>query len=355
MEFQAIIYFILLFLITSVLYALPFLPAIMEWINKTDIEPFNVAFEDETFFDYLVRLFRIYIQANYSDIIHQNMNSDENYQALDKNGKEFQFTGRPGLVSLGAAETLAKMTSRLFIFWQDAMLPDGVAFKNKIYARGCLTTGQNNRLNEVLVEGDLFLRDGTISDRLLYSGHQVTVGQHSVINGYVKARDSIFFLGRNEFQSVCAKNICFGQVTNPIPAESIDVIGDLLPRQVEKKKYRLTQGTQMTSHFVVYGTFNIEQDCVVKGSIKSHEDIVIGNNSRIIGAVFCEKDIYIGDNCVIQGPVISNGNITFGHHCIIGTDNTPTSVVAENIQVGTGCYFTGTLLAKMQGIYSFNT
>lgn len=354
MEPNTMSYFILLLLVTLGLYVIPFLPALFEWINKTDVEPFSVVFEDKTFFDFLVRMFRIHLQTNYTGIINQHMNSGENYQGQDLKGEAYQFTGKQGLVALNAAETLAKTTSRLFIFWENAILPDGVEFKNKLYARGQLISGQNNCLNEVLVEGDLILKESTVSNKLIYSGGQITVGLHSVINSYIKAKDSIFFLGRNEFQSISAKNIFFGQVSNQMPALSVDVVGEPLPRQVEKKDYRLEQGTHLRSHFVVYGTFYIEQDCNLTGSIKSHEDIYIGSNTRIVGSVICEKDIYIGDNCVIQGPIISNGTINIGHHCVIGTSDTATSVLAEYIHVGTGCYFTGILLAKTQGTYPFD-
>lgn len=352
MELHVIMFFILLFLATVFLYLLPFLPALLEWINRTDVEPFNVVFEDNTLFDYFVRMFRIHMQSNYTDIINKYMNTGENHQGVDPKGQEYQFIGKTGLISLSAAETMTKATSRLFILWQDAILPDGMTFKNKIYARGKLTSGQNNRLLEVLAEGDLNLNESTVTERLVFGGQSIVVGKRCVINGYIKAKDTIVFEGMNEFQSICAKNICFGRVVNQVPTVSVDILGTSFQRIVERRDYKVVQGTQVSSHFVVYGTLNIENACNITGSIKCYENLYIGHNTRIAGAVVCEKDIYIGDNCFIQGPIISNGTIVFGNHCIIGASNTTTSVLAENITVGTGCYFTGILLAKVQGNYS---
>lgn len=346
------LYFIILILVTLSLYIFPFLPAWYEWKYKTDAEPFRINFEDRTHVDYTIRLFKEYITENFSDIL-QNYNQDNTSLYRQTNIPDYYIIGNSEPLELENKEVLAQSTSKLILISGKGILPEHIHFKNKVYSTDTLDTGTNNRFNEIYSEKDILIGANTEVQKLAYANGSIIIEDNVTLNCYTKAASNIQFLGDYaRFQYLHASAITFGQVENRIHNEAVDVFGANLPRIIEEKEYILAENSEVMSHFVVKSPLLIANNCKIVGNIKCHQDIEIGENTLIFGSIFSEKNISIADNCYIQGPIITNQSIKIGKNCLIGPSNSKTSIVAEYISISKGCYISGQILAKIQGIYS---
>lgn len=349
MEYASI-YFIALVLITLLLYFLPFMPAWYEWKYKTDADPFVVNFQDQNIVDYSIRLFKEYIATHFSTIL-ENYEGTESSMEIESNGVAYYITGTSEKLELQDEDAVTKKTNKVVLFTNNGVLPEHVVFENKVYSSGVLLTGKNNSFTEIYSEGKVILGNNTIVDKLVYSGGSIIIENNVSLNCYVRSKKKISFSGPAEFQYLNAPIIEFDPNKAMPQIEAIDVIGANIPRIIMEKELFLPAESEMVNHLVAKARLVIANNCKLMGNIKSYEDIIIGENTVIFGAIFCTKDLYIGDNCFIQGPLVTDGAITIGQNCFIGSSDSRTSIVAQNIQIARGCYVTGQVLAKTEGIY----
>lgn len=343
-------YFIVLVLMTLVLYFLPFIPAWYEWKYKTDAEPFVVSFQDRTIVDYSIRLFKEYIFTHFSMILERYQRT-ESLMELLSNGEAYYITGKSEQLELKHEDALTKKTNKIVLFTNNGVLPEKVNFENKIYACESLVTGEHNHLTEIYSQGNLVLRANAVVHKLAYSGESIIIKNNVRLNCYVRAEKKISFKGPAEFQYVNAPVIEFDPNTPMPQIEAIDVIGANISRLIVEKDLILPAKSELLNHLLVKAKLSVANNCKIMGNIKSYEDIRIEENVVIFGAIFCTKDLYIADNCYIQGPIVAEGTITIGQNCFIGSSDSKTSIIAKHIKIAKGCYITGQILAKREGLY----
>lgn len=348
---SSILYFILLILITLVLYIVPFVPAWYEWKYKTDAEPFRVNFQDRTLVDYDIRLFKEYISSNFFDIL-QNYR-DTGSVASRSQIKDFSYylTANSEILELEGEDIATQKTNKVILILEEGGLPNHCHFTNKVYSSGSLYTGNNDKLREIYAEKDILLAPDTTVQKLVYARGSIIARENITLNGYTKAEKKIQFLGSAKFQYLYASAIEF-ESKEPMPSRKVaDIIGANLPRKIKKIAYTLPPNSEVMSHFLIKGSFSISAKCKIVGNIKSYQDIKIGENTIIFGAIFSNKSIFISDSCFIQGPIVASHSIYIGHNCFIGSSDSKTSIIAQYIHISTGCYTTGQILAKIRGVY----
>jgi predicted acyltransferase (DUF342 family) len=350
MDIEAIIFFIILIVISISLFVLPFIPAWLEWKNKTDAEPFQVNFLDKTIVDYTIRIFREFININFAEMIERYKLLDTYQTGIISSNIEYYITGQIGKITF--PNTNMSFTNSIFLLCKNSILPGGILYRNKIYASDKLIIGSNSTLNEVITESDLQIDDDVTIQKLIYSEAAILIGQNCKAIGYIRARSKIHFLGDAQFQYLQAPTIEFGETNLSPKRTAIDVMSKNLSRIIEDNDLYLPAGTDTTSHCIAKGYLTIGDNCIVLGNIKCYQDIRIGKNTIIIGAIFGAKNLYIGDGCSIQGPIVISGSTTIGRNCFIGASDCMTSVVTHDLFISSGCFVTGLLLAKHQGKYT---
>jgi predicted acyltransferase (DUF342 family) len=339
-----------LIFITVTLFIVPFLPALIEWKQKTDSGPLNVVFYDQTLVDYVLRMFYSYLKNNFSRFFDADPLQYEPTSGILDHKVHYQISKIQGLLELSKSEQINKKSDKVFLLCESTTMPEGVIFTNKVYAKKSLSSGVKNTFNEVVAETDLLLNAGTVIQRMAYSNTQVTVGQDCDFNGYLRAKKEIHFLGNAKFQYIYAPYICFGTVTATAPLFAVDIISEVIPRILKKIPFVIRDNSHLAASYVAKRSMIIGEHCSLRGSIKSYGRLQIKDNTSIMGAIICENDIEIGDNCFVQGPIISTKTLRIGKNCVMGSKDTATSIIANHIFISPGCAVFGLLLAKVEGV-----
>jgi len=68
----------------------------------------------------------------------------------------------------------------------------------------------------------------------------------------------------------------------------------------------------------------------VKGHIRSHKSVKIGNNAIVHGNIFAEENIYLGNGCKVLGNVFTQDTVYAESNVAIGQINKIKSVVAKD-------------------------
>lgn len=352
MEGPQLLFLILLIACTTLLYFLPFIPAIIEWKTKADSEPVHVNFQDRSLVEYCIRMFRDTISQEFASLLEKYKQSDINHQGTLANGVEYHIINTPGPILLSELAIASPIINKVLLMCSDVLLPNNLRFENKIYAIKSLETGINNCFHEVIAEGDIQLNRGGIVRKLLFSESSIFIHNHCVLEGYTRASTNIHLLGEAQFHYLSAPFIAFGNVVKEPPDNAIDVFGVDIPRKIIGEKLVIPSHSQHTNHLVAKKELIIENDCIITGNIKCHKDVRIERNTTIIGALFAEQDINIADNCSIQGPIVSKGTIRIGKNCMIGTKSSMTSLIAQQLYISDGCCALGLVLAKQAGFFN---
>lgn len=350
MEIWQFIYILLLALGTMLLYILPFIPAMIEWRTKADSEPFVVNFQDRSLVDYGIRLFREYINQHFSSLLEQYQTIEQQSTGQNEKGIHYFISGNPGLITLPKKDSQQGSSHSVILLCNASILPANVHFTNKLYAKKSLITGEQNKLSEVMVEGDIQINKNNLVSKLLLSETSIDIAEGCRLKGYVRAKEAIRLSQNIEFQYLYAESIAFGEVQDDLPQSAVDVFSDAIQRHISNEPMIIPAGTQQTQHWVVKAPLVIENNCTLTGNIKCTRHIRIADHSIIFGAIICESSIDIGENCYIQGPIVANEAINIGKNCKIGTKSAKTSVIANKLVIAEGCLIAGLVLAKNQGL-----
>ncbi len=351
MNIEALFFFIVIVIISVILFVIPFIPAWIEWKEKTDAEPFNVYFEDRTIIDYIERITREFIHAHFDPLIEKCSQTDIGCDGKLNNNIEYHIVGKSGNISLTKAETDRGKTNRIFVLCKSSTLPENMNFENKIFAYENISIGEGSILSEVTAKGDIFLEKNIEIQKLVHSDTNIIIKNNCKANKFLRANGKIQFLGDAQFQYLYASQVEFGEMIRLPNKDAIDVIGKDIPRTMVSENIQIPADTDHASHYVVRKTMIIGDNCTILGNIKCYKGLSIGANTNIIGSIISEGDIFIDEGCNIQGPIVSNGIIRIDKNCVIGALNSKTSMIAKQIYISTGCFVTGQILAKIAGIY----
>ena len=337
-------FFLVLAFTAGTLYILPFIPALLEWRIKSDSDPFEVNFQDRTMVDYVIRIFKTFIDDYFSSILEEYKETQSFFEGQHACGFDYYISGK-----VGAIAPLYLKKNQVILFCNEGALPDNLDNDNKIYARKSLETGSNNHLNQVIAEGDIHLKTGAMVRQLLLSGGAMTINADCILQGYTKAKEVIYLDHSIQFQYLHAPQIDFGRVLIEAPAST--VVSQKILRQIWHETLVIAKGEKKIGHMIVKADLLIQNNCVITGNIKCHGRVVVESNTVIFGSIISEKDIHIASHCFIEGPVVARGTIKIEKNCRIGRVKALTSIIAENIVIDRGCRVSGLVLAKRNGVF----
>lgn len=349
MKIEPWLFFLLISLCTGFLYLLPFIPALLEWKNKSDAAPNQVNFEDRSIVEYSIRIFMEYIKTHCQALINEYKKIDNSQAGILANGQDYFISGKEGLFELPPAYLRQKETKTIILACNNAILP-AINYKERVYALKNIEITKGTTINELVAEGSIKLNKKISLAHLLYSNESIVIDEGALLNNYVKAKEKIVFLGEAEFQYLHANRLEFNlSKTKNHALLSLPKNAHALPRTVVNERLVLSKNSIENKHFVVKSSLLIHEDCKIAGSIKSYEDMVLEKNCQVQGALFSKQDIHIYENCFILGPIIATGTIRIGKNCRIGTPDIKTSIIADNIIIEENCLISGMVLAKIEG------
>jgi len=341
-----------LLLVTSMLFLLPLLPALLELRRKSDALPLGLIQHHAGEIRYFADSFRAYVKT-LEPTLRECGASGRNASGVMPDGTNYLVLGN-GSTALTLPLQLQDGTCPVLIASaSDLSLPKDSSFSKDIYSLGRFVGGDNNHYRALLAEQEAYLGGGSSVMRWVHAGGELSADSGCKLAARVSSDSRIRLAPGCSFQRLNAPRIELGLQDGENASHSISSISELPPskpqRIVHDGDFEIRCGAAFCGDLVVRGKLRIGSGARVYGSVKSQKDIVLESGVSVQGSLISAGKLVIGPACVIHGPVIAEHEmyIQTGTQC--GGARTPTTVSALGIQVAEGVVVFGSLWAREHG------
>jgi cytoskeletal protein CcmA (bactofilin family) len=343
---------LLLFTVSAMVLALPWLPALKEWLHATDVQPVLNDSPQALHPSLQAREFAERLQAAV-------MAGDDEIA-----GAAIASVPPYGTWPLDAFERRAGSSQRVWHTMGDAELPPDFGFQNEVVAGGDLTSAQRGLYRALFAGGLLRLAKRSFIKRWAHA-HVVEMSPGCQLTGRVSADDRIHVRGDVIFGVLHAPIVRFmprkagpGTVATALPAAPTPISGTLpapvvwdpvAQRGVCDQALELPADSAWSGDLVCRSHLLLGAASQVGGSLKAHGHVAVDDGCRIHGSVVAVGRIELGERCAVRGSLISETAIVLGPGCRIGAPEFPATVTAPRIDVAPGVVVHGTLWASKTG------
>lgn len=347
--------------LTFVVLALPFAPALIEWRRKTDAEPLHVEHESTVAARHFADNFREFIGAH--------VQKEIDACRADGRVSEIALPEKERCIVAPRADTLlttddlpqSRELDRVVASCTDLQLPSRALYSREIYSPGSVYGGNEITCRAILAEGDLVLGDKSTILRWAHAGGELRIGTGAALYGRLTADREMRFDGPSTFERLNAPKIVLGapqertapkapDSREPMKAEdlggSVEVQG---PRWLVKNDLKLPESSLVRSDVVVLGAARVGKRARIEGSIKSHGVLHLEEDVVVVGSVVSDKSVVLSPGCMVLGPILAEETIYLHPGAMAGTPDKPTTVSAWKIEAALGCICHGTLWARREG------
>lgn len=349
-------------LLAGVLLIAPFLPALIEWIARTDAAPLVVVREQDT----NIRHFALGFFDRVQELLEREgidpYDPPADYEGEYRPGERFRVLPDSSPPQWPEATQRSRVIDVMLVAVGDVLLEGGYVYAQEVYAGGKLVGGSNATYRAVYAGTDLLLGDGCTVARWLHSQGHVYIGADCMIYGRVSSGMSMTLGSGTRFERLNAPLIRFASdalaevraTVAPHPRE---------PWQVPQNLHELDEHTlraagdlevpaacEVRHHLVARGSLSLGASCRVEGNLKAHDRLVIGAGGVVRGALVCTGPVHVGEGSLVKGPVISETEVIIEPGCVVGTPALPTSITAPLIRLAPGSQVSGTIWASRQGL-----
>lgn len=351
---------VLLFAITSLMFLLALVPALLEWYAKTDAEPLRVVREQDTSIRHFATSFRTQINTFFDDHGIELDAPPAPFNAVWHIDEPVSFLGAAPAPEFSPDEINSRRVNRVLIGTGSMFLPGDMVYEQEVYCCGDLTTGDRTAYRALYAEREIALGNESVVVRWLHAGGGVTVGAGSRLLGRLSADQSVTLGPDCEFERVSSPVIrCAPEVVSPRhlcppparepwkPGDTLQAIdGDTLKANTE---LAIPPGTRVEKNLIAKRGLSYGEGVEVTGDSKAQKSLRVGRGAVIRGALVCTGLIDIEPDCLIKGPIISELGIRIGTGCVIGTPAQGTTISAPRIAVAPGVQVSGTVWASAAG------
>src|SRR5829696_8762544 len=165
-------FFLLLFVLAALIFALPFLPALLELRRGTDAVPLRVVREYDRDVRHFARGFRSYVVAQFPDLVTAAPGAGSSVGTLP-DGTPYIFVNSVRAPLLTYRERSEGTVRKLVLANSPLELPGGLTLLLELYAGQDFMGGPGNVYRGVLCERDVYLDTGTVVLRWLHAGGSV--------------------------------------------------------------------------------------------------------------------------------------------------------------------------------------
>ena len=341
--------------------ALPFLPALIEWIAKTDAAPLVVVREQDANIRHFAASFFEQIQEFFSQHAIDTRAPPEPFEAAFGRGETAQFLGIEQKPVFTETERRSRRVRSVLISAGDLMLEGGFVFENEIYCGRQLYAGSNNTYRAVYAGTDLILGPQSTVARWLHSQGHVYIGEESRVFGRISSASSITLANGVRFERLNATVIRFesdtlvnvSKILEPAAKTPWEPPKNAL--KIDKNTVLIDQNAELPAHASHRGNIISKAElflgngCRISGNLKGRKRLTVGPSSVIRGSLVSEGEINIGASSLVLGPIVSETLVRIDTDCVIGAPRLPTSVTAPIIEIAIGSELSGTLWAAQEG------
>lgn len=329
---------LLLIGLTLLVLLLPLLPALQEWRRPSDVTPLPIDEADALEPDYMARRF-----AGRLDEALAREDDALSGVAL------VRLTRRDALGDwpLDAKEVRSGRSRRIWHSEGDCRLPEGLHGLAEISSGGSLLARAGHSYRALRARDDLLLPERVRVLRWAH-GHQVVVGQRSVLVGRVSASHALLVGREVSFSLLHAPVIRFaGRVDTDRRPDPGGLRAGAPAGDLQRLEGALT--IEALRHWDgdldVDGPVTIGEGCRGRGRLRATGTVQVGAGAVLAGSLAATGEIYLAAGAEVQGPVISESAIVLGPGTVIGAPGAQATVRAPRIELGRGVVVHGTVWA----------
>jgi predicted acyltransferase (DUF342 family) len=313
----------IVFILTILLFLLPFLPGVIELIRKEDAKPLFVSM------DY-IRNPR-YFGKSFKRLIHRATAGF----TMSPGMREVQLS-KPERVELAHSFKISgnREISHMLYVIGTLVSDSNVQFNKEVYTTDNTIIGPNNIVQALAGDVDVTVSEGVEFRRWLDAEGDIDIGANCNL-GISASSGNKLSLGENcIFRRLFAMPIVTGHndVTVDHSSEWSAPSDELLPSGlsfIHKNDSLVPPGTTINNNVVFLQDVLIGQESIIKGHIKGYGKIVIEPNVTIDGNVFADGDIFVGQDVRIRGHLFSQMSIHISRQTMISLPDKIKSVIGK--------------------------
>lgn len=220
---------------------------------------------------------------------------------------------------------------------EDFSPPAGLLFNKEIYAFQNVFLSGVESVRAIACKKDLYLGKGTIVERWVDAYGTLAAGDECDLGVSASSLSKLIIGSNCRFTRLFAPMIFFGDVSDE-PHETdnrwrvVNVVtaATKVVRNIRYVDDDVTDDNGVLDASVITKyRLAVLNGLSVKGHIRSHKSIRLGDDSTVFGNVFAEGEIYIGRNVRVYGSVFSQENIHVEAGSVIGQYGVFKSVIAR--------------------------
>jgi len=353
---------LVLFALTIGWWLLPFIPALRELYQRTDVESLRVVREHENDVHYFARRFRARVDSYLKNKTISSKQRGESVSNASQNRIHYLQAREDGSVVLPASGDPKSSGIDIVMAPNAVTLPREANLPIELFAATSLHGGEANIFRAILAEQDISLGKGSTVLRWLHASGVIRADTGCMLYGRASSDQLIVLENGCAFEHLHAPRIEFGKHVKPDKAEQARLKTTPIGPKVLSDAVEVTGRRWLIHHdvnipadrhidadIVVTGSLRVGARCHISGSIKGHKDILIDQGARIDGSVVSSETIYLAHDCHVRGPILSERDIYIGPDCLIGMPQRRTTVNANNLYIAPGTTAFGTVRARVMG------
>jgi cytoskeletal protein CcmA (bactofilin family) len=339
---------------------LPLVPAITELLWPKDTTALNVMRDHDGNVAVFANRFESFIDANFRTILAE-LEPKEVRVVQPSSGAAAMLFGPMAEFSDAQFDIKNSTIPQLLVGGGDLFLPDDLYFESEVFTVGDLTVGNYAGLRAILAHGAICLGLGSVVLRWVHAKGGLQVAQNVQLFGRASSDVRIELAPGCTFERLYAPQITFGAATHPattlaMPYRDVSVWQPSNTQYFNEMRCRIKGDVSIppASGFsvplVVLGNLRIGSGSWFRCGVKSSQQLIVNENSRIDDALVSCGRLLIAENCVVKGPVISESSIIIRAGSVIGTSEFPTTITAPKITIEPGVIVFGTVWAREKGV-----
>ena len=359
---SSFLWMILLFVLGTLWFVLPFVPGLREIRMRRDATPLFVQADAQTDVRHFAHGFQAWVASHLAEVVRQVRETGNREEGRTPEGEEYLVVPETEAFLESTDERISGTTGRIVASTGDLQLPDALVFQRELYARGSVLGGARCRYRAVLADLDVELQIDSEVERWVHAGRALVVHPRTKLFGRASADGSIFVHGPCSFERLRAPMIELGprefdvgwregrEELRELRVDEIPHLRDHSGRRLLiDGDFKLPAGCYLDQDLVVWGNVVLGKDSHCAGSVKTHRTLTLEDGVQVDGSLISQQDMAVGTGCRIHGPILAERKMQIGPRCQVGRALIPTTVRADVLVLSMGSAIHGTVWSSHNG------
>jgi cytoskeletal protein CcmA (bactofilin family) len=290
------------------MFAVPFLPAIIEILFKKDAQALNINMS-------LYKNPR-YFGDSFFEIIHKGLQDAEGTDKilnLSKKKYRVKLSSSPEEVFILDSDEINNLTDKfdnIVICSENLTINRKKFFSKEIFVNGNLKTEEECFIRAIYINGFANLANRINILRWLHTNNNLYINADANVGVNCYCEETTFVNAKVNFKKIYAKKILIHKQDESIDkkkSDNLDSVGNCHVK-VNKSIIITNDNVVIDGNIISDKAITIDGDFWIKGDIFSQEQIILKNGVVVgeenkIKSVVARENIYLGKNVVIYGYV----------------------------------------------------